>query len=454
MNDLEKLWSSALGEIEIQISRPNFLTWFKNSALIDKRDGTAVIGLPNGFAKEWVEHRYHKVVFGAIRALDDSVKKVDFVITAATLVPADAVRTREEGARDEQLTFPEFRVDPESNLNPRYTLSSFIVGSSNELAHTAASAIVKEVGTKYNPLFIYGGVGVGKTHLVQAVGNAIKERYKHKVRVKYVSSEKFTTEVIAALKNRRMETLKEKYRSIDVLIVDDIQFVAGKQRTEEEFFHTFNALYEQNKQIILSSDRHPRFIPVLEERLRSRFEGGMTVDIAPPDYELRVAVLKTKLQEKKAALPDDVVARIAERFDRNFRELEGILNKLVFYTQAKGVAVTPALVDEVANTHHAQSSRTPMNPSHVLKVVAEFFEVPVEELTGPSRKKQFVEPRQIAVFLLREIANLSYPYIGEKLGSRDHTTIIYAHNKIAGAMVTDKNLQQKIATIREIVEKS
>ena len=268
-----------------------------------------------------------------------------------------------------------------------------------------------------------------------------------------MSSEKFTNEVISALKNKRMETLKEKYRTVDVLIVDDIQFVAGKQRTEEEFFHTFNALYENNKQIILSSDRHPRSIPVLEERLRSRFEGGMTADIGAPDYELRVAVLKTKLQEKNSSLTDDVVALIAGRSNRNFRELDGALNKLLFYAQAKRTALTPAIVNEILGEQGAISGATPTNPSHVIKVVAEFFEVSIDELAGPSRKKQFVEPRQVAIYLLRELTNLSYPYIGEKLGSRDHTTIIYAHNKIAVAMNQDRNLQQKISTIREMIEK-
>ncbi len=451
--DLEKLWTAALGEIEIQISRPNFLTWFKNSSLVDKKEGTAVIGLPNGFAKEWVEHRYQKVVLGAIRALDDSTKKVEFVIVAREIEVRRALQEAGQKTADDQLTFPEFRVDPESNLNPRYTLNSFIVGSSNELAHTAASAIVKEVGTKYNPLFIHGGVGVGKTHLIQAVGNEIKTRYKNRLRVKYLSSEKFTNEVISALKNRRMETLKERYRSVDVLIVDDIQFVAGKQRTEEEFFHTFNALYENNKQIILSSDRHPRSIPVLEERLRSRFEGGMTADIGAPDYELRVAVLKGKLQEKNASLPEDVLALIAERISKNFRELEGVLNKILFMIQTKKIAPTPTTVNEVLGEIRSPSGSAPINPSHVMKTVAEFFEVSMEELTGPSRKKQFVEPRQVAIYLLRELTNLSYPYIGEKLGSRDHTTIIYAHNKISVALNQDQTLQQKISSIREIIQK-
>lgn len=453
LNDLERLWNAALGEIEIQISRPNFLTWFKNSALLDRKDGTAVVGLPNSFAKEWVEHRYQKVVLGAIRALDDTTKKVDFIVSAREGAYIQrGTNIQHSSPAKEEFGFPEFRIDPDTNLNPKYTLSSFIVGSSNELAHTAATSIVKEVGTKYNPLFLYGGVGVGKTHLIQAIGNEIKQKYKHKIRVKYISSEKFTNEVISALKNKRMETLKEKYRAVDVLIVDDIQFVAGKQRTEEEFFHTFNALYEQNKQIILSSDRHPRSIPVLEERLRSRFEGGMTADIGAPDYELRVAVLKTKLQERGASISDDVISAIAERAHRNFRELEGALNKLLFYSQTKKGELTRDVVASVLG-EEARGGGSPVNPAHIIKTVADFFEISLDDLTGPSRKKQFVEPRQITIYLLRELTNMSYPFIGERLGSRDHTTIIYAHNKIAQSLITDQQLKQKVSTIKEMVSK-
>ncbi|PIR88389.1 MAG: chromosomal replication initiator protein DnaA, partial [Candidatus Harrisonbacteria bacterium CG10_big_fil_rev_8_21_14_0_10_44_23] len=293
IQDLDKLWGSALGEIELQISKPNFITWFKNSQLIDKSDNTAHIALPNTFAKEWIENKYSKIVLGALRNIDDTITKVKFLIKSSKEFRIKTAKQNKAKADIElapQQSFPEFKIDPETNLNPRYTFETFIVGKSNELSHAAASAVVDEVGSKYNPMFIYGGVGLGKTHLVQAIGNGIKQKHQGRLKVKYVSSEKFTNDVVWAMRNKRMETIKEKYRLIDVLIIDDIQFIIGKARTEEEFFHTFNALYEQNKQIVISSDKPPRFMPELAERLRSRFEGGMIVDIGLPDYELRFAI--------------------------------------------------------------------------------------------------------------------------------------------------------------------
>jgi chromosomal replication initiator protein len=450
---LEQLWRSALGEIEIQVSRPNFVTWFKNSQLLHKRGNTACVGLPNNFAKEWIENKYTKQVLGALRALEQSIMKVEFVVTSSKLLAqARASRPSPAMADSAQLSFPEFKVDPESGLNSRYSFNTFIVGKSNELAYAAATAIVEEIGKKYNPLFIYGGVGLGKTHLMQALGNEIRAKYQGKIRVKYTPAEKFTNDVIWAIKNKRMETIKEKYRLIDVLILDDIQFIAGKQATEEEFFHTFNALHELNKQIIISSDRPPKFMPDLTERLRSRFEGGMIVDISYPDYELRYAVLKTKAQERGLQLTEDVCALLANKIQRTLRELEGILNKIQFHQRLKQVEITPSVIEEILAEVLQEPVRS-INPNVVVKAVADSFEISINDLIGSSRKRELVGPRQIAMFLLRDMLDLSYPNIGERIGKRDHTTALYAYEKIAEEINKNQVLNQKILTIRELISK-
>ncbi len=451
--NLEQFWQSALSEIELQISRPNFATWFKNSQLMDKRDGTALISLPNHFSKEWIENKYYKIILGALRNLDETTRKVEFVVMPQHQQKIAATLPQQFKPEDMgQLSFAETKVDPETNLNPRYTFNSFVVGKSNELAHAAVQAIVQEVGYKYNPLFIYGGVGLGKTHLIQGAGNEIKNAYHSKVRVRYVSSEKFTNDVIWAIRNKRMETIKEKYRLVDVLIIDDIQFIAGKAATEEEFFHTFNALYDNNKQIIISSDRAPKFIPTLEDRLRSRFEGGMMVDISYPDYELRAAIIKTKLQEKGLALSDEIIGIIASKIQKNIRELEGELNKIAFLKSRGGEEIGVKAVEQVI-TDSVQQPTKNINPNDVIKAVGDFYEISIFDLINRSRKKEIAECRQVAMYLLRDILNLSYPYIGRKLGKRDHTTAIYAYEKINREMNQNQNLHHKIFAIKELITK-
>lgn len=450
--DLKELWDTALGEIEIQVSKPNFITWLKNSQLLEKREGGALIGLPNNFAKEWVENKYSKVILGALRNIDDSTKKVEFVV-ANNLVTAAKVIDSKKRASTGQLVIPEFKIDPETNLNPRYSLGSFVVGSSNEMAHSAAQAIIKEIGKKYNPLLFYGGVGVGKTHLIQAIGNEIKNFYQGRVKVRYVPSEKFTNEVIAAMRSKRMETIKERYRAVDVLIIDDIQFIGGKTRTEEEFFHTFNALYQENKQIIISSDRPPQYIPTLEDRLRSRLQGGMICDIGYPDYETRIAVLKAKLQEKGVVLASEVIDFVANKIKKNLRELEGVLNKIIFHQQTKNEEITLKTAENIINESVQEPIQQNLNYNQVIKVVADFFEISQNDLIGRCRKKEVVEPRQIAMYLLREVLDLSFPYIGEKLGKRDHTTAMYAFEKISQEVNKNQQVNNKIMLIKEKLTK-
>ena len=452
----KELWQSVLGDIELQISRPNFLTWLKNSQLLEKneKDGVVLVGLPNNFAKEWVKSRYHKLILGSLRNFDGSIKNVNYVVltqnpTHTTSIFNRKVRQQEPAATNEpQPPLIELKIDPKTNLNPKYTFKSFVVGSSNELAYAAAQAVVKEVGKKYNPLFVYGGVGLGKTHLIQATGNEIVNRYKNAVAILYISSEKFINDVVWAVRNKRMEDVKKKYRNIDVLIIDDIQFIGGKTATEQEFFYTFNTLYENNKQIIISSDRPPTAIPTLEERLRSRFEGGMIVDVGYPDYETRLAILKTKMQEKNSFVDDHILEQIATKVQKNIRELEGVLNKVIFYQQYKNEKINDKKLDEIIG-EATQATPRNITANDIIKAVADFFEISQNDMVNKGRRQEVVIPRQIAMFLLRDILKLSYPHIGERLGKRDHTTVIHACEKIGKECIQDHGLNQKILLIKE-----
>ncbi len=440
-----------MAELELQISRLNFLTWFKNSRIIEKDDeGKIILGIANNFAKEWVENKYHKNILSILRSLDGSVKKIEYRVNGE-IKPKKEIKIRfPEDAP--QPALPELRIDPETNLSPRYTLDSFIVGSSNELAYAAVSAVIKNVGKKYNPLFIYGGTGLGKTHLIQAAGNKIKDDYKNKVKVKYVPSEKFVNEVVSGIRNKRMDDMKTRYRNVDVLIIDDIQFIGGKEKTEEEFFHTFNVLYENNKQIIISSDRPPAAIPTLEQRLRSRFEGGMIADITYPDFETRLAIIKNKIGEKNISLGGDVCNLIATKIQRNIRELEGVLNKIIFYQEVKNIELTAQAIEVIINNTLQQSSKN-ITPQQIIKIVASFSEIEIADLINRSRKKELIEPRQISAFLLRDLLGMSYPDIGEKLGKRDHTTAIYSYEKILQGINKNQKLNQKVILIKEIIYK-
>ncbi|PIR44373.1 chromosomal replication initiator protein DnaA [Candidatus Wolfebacteria bacterium CG10_big_fil_rev_8_21_14_0_10_31_9] len=448
--DNEKLWKSVLSELEIQISRPNFLTWMKNSNLVEKTpEGEVIIGLGNNFTKEWVENKYHKVILETLISFDNSIKKVKYSVSPIS-TESKPTTVESKKSRPAQATFEEFKIDPETNLHPKYNFKSFIVGSSNELAYAATLAVIKDVGKKYNPLFIYGGTGLGKTHLLQALGNEIKAVYKNKLKVRYVASEKFVNDIISAIRNKRMEDIKEKYRTVDVLIIDDIQFLAGKEKSEEEFFNTFNALYELDKQIIISSDRPPAATPILEERLRSRFSGGMIADISYPDYEMRSAIIKTKLQEKNMSLGDDVCAMIANKIQRNVREIEGVLNKVIFYQEVKNIVVTTKILEEIIGKTVRQSFKN-ITPNQIMQVVAGFFEISEKEIVEHTRRKEIVEPRQITMFLLKDLLGMSFSDIGNKLGKRDHTTVIHACGKISEKMNTDQQLNNKIILIKEII---
>jgi len=450
--DLEQMWQSTLGEMEVQLTKAHFATWLKNSRPIDKKDDTLRIALPSNFAKTWVEEKYQKNIIGIVRNMDTSVKKIEFVVGSKN-VSFDKAPVEQNNVTQNATAELDFnKTDPETGLNPKYTLASFVVGPSNELAFAAATAITETPGKKYNPFFIYGGVGLGKTHLIQAIGNELNVKYKGKIKTKYVSSEQFTRDIVWGLRNDRIESVKKKYRDVDVLIIDDIQFIGGKEKTEEEFFHTFNALYENDKQIIISSDRPPQSLPTLEERLRSRFEGGLIADVSYPEYEMRVAIIKSKLQDMNHQLSDPIIDLIAKRLRKNIRELEGVLKKIIFFEERKQTEINIKSAEEIIEKVTQNLSKR-VTDAQILKSVAEFFNIAVEDLVSHNRRKEVVEPRQIAIYLLRDISELSYPYIGEKLG-RDHTTAIHSYEKINHEINRNPALNQKILTIKDMIYKS
>ena len=441
----EELWQAVLAQIQLNISQANFATWFKDTNVISYKDGGVLISVPNSFAKEWLENKYGKNIFKIVYTLDKEIKEVKYVLGKSELKTIR--RASAPMPTVGQLEFEEFKINKETNLNPKYTFESFVVGPSNELAHAAAWAVAKKPGLVYNPLFIYGGVGLGKTHLLQSVGNAVIKDFSQK-KVKYVPTEKFTAEIVSSIRNQTIESLKAKYRMVDVLIIDDVQFLAGKEKTQEEFFHTFNALYENNKQIILSSDRSPKSIPALTERLRSRFEGGMIGDIGYPDYETRIAILKTKCQEKGFHFPDEVLDYVATNIQRNIRELEGALNRLVAFqkinNQPPDLETSKTLLKSLL-----LSPNKIVNPKKVIEVVAEFYDLKERDMLSTSRKKEIVKPRQIAMFLLRSELKSSYPFIGRRFAGKDHTTAIHACEKIIRQIETDENLSNEISLIKQ-----
>src|SRR3989344_4253792 len=450
----EQLWQAALGEVELNISRANFITWFRDTFVLKNKDGLATIGVPNGFSKEWLENKYNKLILRALRNVSGDIKELKFIIGATpsfSAVSAERlIKTsgKKETPGQSAQSFQDFDIDKETNLNPKYTFNNFIVGSFNELAQAAARAVVNNPGETYNPLFIYGGVGLGKTHLLQSVGNEVVEKYKKKKKVKYTSSEKFTSELVSALHNGKIEDFKEGYRQIDVLIIDDIQFLAGKEKTQEEFFHTFNFLYQKNKQIILSSDRPPKAIATLEERLRSRFEGGMIADISQPDMETRLAILKCKAAEKKITVDDKILSYIAASVQKNIRELEGALNRVIASNHAltadSNLDAVAKILNDVIN-----APKKLTNHKNIIQAVAEFYDINTTDLINRCRKKEMVYPRQIAMYLMREELKKSFPFIGEKLGGRDHTTVMYACDKMTKEIEKNETLQQELNLIKE-----
>lgn len=454
----EELWQSVLGEVELAISKANFITWFKHTSAYKNDHGVVTVCVPNTFTKEWLENKYHKLIMRALRTANPDVRSVEYTITTNAVAPLSHApedtehahrKQSDDAVGEEQLEFQEFTIDKETNLNPRYVFDTFIVGAFNELAYAAAQSVVKNIASLYNPLFIYGGVGLGKTHLLQAIGNAVKKE-RPSLTVHYTTSEKFTNDLITAIQNNEPQRFKERYRRFDVLIIDDIQFIAGKARTQEEFFHTFNALYENNKQVIFSSDRSPKSIPDLEERLRSRFEAGLIADVSQPEYETRLAILQSKASAKGLTLSQEILEYVASSVEKNIRELEGALNLIAARMR---VAEKQLSVEEVKHILEqlTQKPKKIITASKIIKEVCLFYDTPERHLFERSRRREIVKPRQIAMFLLREDFQGSFPYIGQKFGGRDHTTAIHAYEKIVRDVQKDQKLSDEIKMIRDAI---
>ncbi len=451
----EELWRAVLGEMELSLTRANFTTWFKNTTIVSKDNNAVVISVPNGFIREWLENKFNKRILQSIRNLSPEIREVKYAVgrPKVELVKQDLskmVLDNELEARTESETDKD--VDKATNLNRKYSFESFIVGSNNELAHAAASAVTKNLGRLYNPLFLYGGVGLGKTHLLQAIGNKISSENRDR-KIYYTPAERFTAEIVEAVRNKSIEELKTQYAKLDLLIIDDVQFIAGKEKTQEIIFSTFNELYGKNKQIVLSSDRPPQTIPALEERLRSRFQGGMVADIGLPDFETRLAILKLKAAERNYELNLEVLTYIATHIQKNFRELEGALNRVVAFGQIYNRIPDIKEVKNILNAYLSAPYRK-TSPQTILKSVADFYSISLADIVKRSRKKEIVRPRQIAMFLLREETKLSFPEIGQKLGGRDHSTVIHACEKIKKEVSIDEPLKQELVLIKERVYNS
>ncbi|MFA6533162.1 MAG: chromosomal replication initiator protein DnaA [Patescibacteria group bacterium] len=439
----KQLWKNCLVEIESGISKANFSTWFKNTSIVKEETGIVYIGVPNEFVRDWLINKYHKLITKTIADAYENMRAVEYLITKTEKTEAVAVPISENLGKE--LPLKDLYINPEDNLNPRYHFDSFIVGTFNELAYAAAQAIIESPGTKYNPFFVYGGTGLGKTHLIQAVGNSIKSKHPDK-KVHYMTLEKFATDFINSLQNNKANSFKEKYRKYDLLIIDDIQFIGKMEKIQEELFHTFNTFYENNKQIIFSSDKHPNYIPELADRLRSRFAAGMIVDISEPEYESRLAILKVKLRELDVHLEDELVEYVAGVVQGNIRELEGSLNLIVCQYRLKNKPLT--LIEVKSLLKNNMKPKKNIAIKDVVKIVSEYYKLEESSVYEKTRKKEIVKARQIVMYLLREDFNVSYPLIGQKLGGKDHTTVIHSCLKIKTDLKNDPQLLQELEQIR------
>ena len=448
--DKDKLWQSVLAQMQLHISKANFATWFQNTEIALKENERVIISVPNAFSKEWLSNKYYKLMLKTMHDIDNTIRELEFTINPQNLMASPAKKEDEAQKLNlEQLKFEEFKINKDTNLNPKYAFENFVVGSFNELAYAAGVAVSENPGYAYNPLFIYGGVGLGKTHLMQSIGNKIADDPKKK-KVKYMPSEKLVSGIVSAIRSNTMEQFKQSLAPIDVLIIDDIQFISGKTKSQEEFFHIFNSLYEKNKQIILSSDRPPNAIPELEERLKSRFEGGMTVDVSLPEYETRLAILKTKLQEKNLKIPEDILEFIASNVKKNIRELEGALNSLLIYYKTNNTMPTLDVAKKLLKGF-VFSPFDVANYKKIIETVSKFYNLEEKMLFNPTRRKEIVRPRQIAMFLLRKELKYSFPAIARKFGGKDHTTVIYAFKKIQQEMDENNKLADEVGVIKQRV---
>jgi chromosomal replication initiator protein len=465
--DAKQVWRAALGELQVSLSPANYETWLKDTALVAVDDNRFRVAVPNGFAKDWLETRYRALICQTLARVVGYSVNVDFEVRevapserisddpaetdGATDQPA---RTVAAGATREKVRLEPGRVGgPEGTsvaLNARYTFRNFIVGSANRLAHAASLSVAERPGHAYNPLFLYGGVGLGKTHLMHAIGNSVIGRFPRK-RVVYATSEKFTNEFITSIQQGRIDDFRARYRRIDLLLIDDIQFIADKERTQEEFFHTFNAIHEDGKQIVLSSDRPPKQIVTLEERLRSRFEWGLIADLTAPDLETRIAILRAKAEEQSVPIGSEALEFIARKVVSNIRELEGALNRIVAYATMQGMPINVDLAQAVLSNVLYNPKRRMVTPEKIAQAVSDYYGVDMDTLKSQKRDRAIVMPRQIAMFLMRAETDVSLLRIGAELGGRDHSTVLHACDKIDRESQENEELRRELAAVRELI---
>ncbi len=458
----DQLWKTALGQLELRVSQGNFLTWFRNTTIQSQEEGMVIIETNSPFAYEWLSKKYHGLILEILQGLDTKVRAVQFSISSQA-------NRRKVSRKNMRIVAQKNRPTPTPSLQPifsqptstphqlppasipfnaKYTFDNFVVGPSNEIAHAACRAVVDKPGEAYNPLFIYGGVGLGKTHLLQAIGNAMLDAHPN-FRILYVSSERFMNEFVEAIRNKEIQQFKKLYRDVDMLIIDDVQILAGKDKTQEELFHTFNSLYGQNRQVILSSDRPPSSIPAFQERLSSRLSAGMIADVKKPDYETRLAILKEKASAKHANIHSDALAFIAKNIQSNVRELEGALNRVIAYSDLHNKPATVEYTQKILHDLLDQSQHKAIDTKQIIETISVYYNLSIEDICGQRRNKEIVRPRQIAMYLLRKENNLSFPSIGDFFGGRDHTTAMHACQKIEKLLEHDEELTQEINFLRE-----
>ena len=451
------IWQSILSELEKDLSKPSFDTWFKSTNLLAIEDNQLAIVVPNEFAKDWLQKKYYDLIQNKASVILNKnnlsllflTSEEEKAYSAGDIINSAASNNKQPlNNRTNLNAFTNQDDYGLSTLNPKYVFDTFIVGNGNRFAHAASLAVAEAIAKAYNPLFIYGGVGLGKTHLMHAIGHYVLQNQKN-CRVMYVSSEKFTNELINAIKDDKTVKFRNKYRNIDVLLIDDIQFLAGKEATQEEFFHTFNALHEANKQIVISSDRPPKDIPTLEDRLRSRFEWGLITDIQAPDLETRIAILRKKSDQENIKVPNDIIYYIANKIQSNIRELEGALIRVIAYSSLSNRDITMELCSEALKDIIPSSQPKIISVNLIKNIVADYYNIKLDEFKAKKRTRNIAFPRQVAMYLCRELTDLSLPKIGEEFGGRDHTTVIHAYDKISGNIKNDPQLE---ATVKSLIE--
>jgi chromosomal replication initiator protein len=449
----EAVWQAVLGELEVSLSKGSYVTWFKNTRLLTHEAGKVVIGVNNPFVKQTLEKKYGDLISATLNKQGIEVEEIEYKMLPASAMerqsaePAAIPAAGVAGQTQSSLVRPaQGSKNFRQGLNERYTFDNFVVGDGNELAFAACQAIVQQPGTKYNPLHLYGGVGIGKTHLIQAVGNELQSRNPD-AQLLYIATEQFVQEFVQALRNRATAEFARYYRSADVLIVDDVQFIAGKDKMQEEFFHTFNTLHQANKQIIISSDKPPRDIAGLEDRLKSRFAGGMSIDMQIPDFETRCAIVQTKAGQHGSELDHEVVEYLASNIKTNIRELEGALNQLLAWCEMRGLEPSVNIASSLLSVNKSRPKH--LSAKQIIERTARHFQIPIEDILGPKRDKDIVVPRQVAMYMLRNELKLSYPKIAKELGRKDHTTAIHSVEKIDGELRADANLRMAVSEIRE-----